>query len=94
MEHDNAAGVAGRLGGHARALGAALARWDARDDTRPDADARRAASTAMDAVDAMLGELHALRARLAGEIRESDDLAAERADALLTRLRYGGPGGG
>jgi hypothetical protein len=61
----------------------ALAQWMARDDSRADPDARRAASTAMDTIDAMLAELHELRARLVSEIRASDDASAARADALL-----------
>ena len=77
----------GRLDGHNGVLGVALAQWMARDDSRPQADARRAGSTAMDTIDAMLAELHTLRARLLGEIRVSDRLAADRADALLARLR-------
>ena len=68
-------------------LAVALAQWMARDDTRPQPEVRRAASTAMDAIDAMLAELNRLRTRLAGEIRESDDIAAERADAMLAGLR-------
>lgn len=60
-----------------------LAQWMARDDSTADAPTRQAANTAMDAIDAMLTELHRLRSRLTGEIRESDDLAAERADAML-----------
>ena len=64
-------------------LAVALATWQARDDTRPDAHARRAASGAVDAVDAMLQALHAIRARLISEIRASDDATAIRADKLL-----------
>jgi hypothetical protein len=53
-----------RLGddGHNGVLGVALAQWAARDDTRADPEARQAANTAVDAIDAVLGELHALRA--------------------------------
>jgi hypothetical protein len=81
--------VAGRLGddGHNRVLAVALARWAARDDSKADPAARQAANTAIDAVDAMLRELHALRARLVSEIRASDDAAAARADELLARCR-------
>jgi hypothetical protein len=68
-------------------LGVALAQWMARDDSRPQAEVRRAANTAMDAIDAMLAELHQLRGRLLAEIRISDQAAAARADALLARLR-------
>jgi hypothetical protein len=77
----------GRLDGHLGVLGVALAQWMARDDTRPQPAVRHAASTAMDAIDAMLAGLHQLRAQLVAEIRASDDLAAERADQLLARLR-------
>jgi hypothetical protein len=73
----------GRIGEHNGVLGAALAQWTARDDTRGEPDVRRAASAAVGAIDAMLAELHALRARLLTEIRASDDAAAIRADKLL-----------
>jgi hypothetical protein len=86
-EHRVIGDATGRLDGHLGVLGVALAQWMARDDSRPDAPARRAASAAIDTVDAMLRELHALRSRLVGEVRASDDLTAARADALLARLR-------
>ena len=66
-------------------LAISLAIWGARDDTRPDAHARRAANDAMNAVDAMLQALHALRQSLVSDIRNSDDRSAERADKLLAR---------
>ena len=44
---------------------------------------RRAANTAMDAIDGMLAELHKMRSRLVGEIRDSDDARAARVDAML-----------
>ena len=77
----------GRLGdeGHNGVLAVALAQWAARDDSKPGPQAREAANTAMDAVDAMLRELHELRARLVSEIRASDDAAAARADQLLAQ---------
>ena len=75
------------LRGHADGLGAALALWAARRADGPDAPARRAANDAMDAIDAALAGLHEIRARLVGEIRDSDDASAARADALLARLR-------
>jgi hypothetical protein len=62
-------------------LGAWLGIWDNRSE--PDAYARRCAADAMDAIDAMLRELHGVRARLVGEIRDSDDATAARADELL-----------
>ena len=79
----------GRLDGYLGVLGVALAQWMARDDTRAEPEARRAANTAMDALDAVLREAYELRARLVAEIRESDDAAAERADQLLARCKEG-----
>jgi hypothetical protein len=68
---------------HVENLGAWIAVWQARNE--PDAHARRCANDAMDAIDVMLRELHAVRARLTGEIRQADDRTAERADELLRR---------
>ena len=78
-----------RLGddGHIGDLAVALAQWAARSVDRPDADARRAANRAMDALDAALAELHELRSRLLTEIRESDDQTAARVDDLLARCK-------
>jgi hypothetical protein len=74
-------------------LGAWLAIWEARHE--PDAHARHCASDAVDAIDAALHDLHALRSRLVGEIRAGDDATAARADALLARGRSaGGQGAG
>ena len=77
-------------------LAVALAIWSARDDTKPDAPARRAANDAVDAVDAMLAELHQLRQSLVSDIRDSDDRSAIRADKLLARTddatKLPGPG--
>ena len=80
-----------RLGddGHNGDLGVALAMWAARDETRADPHARRAANTAMDAIDASLAELHELRARLVGEIRASDAATARRVDELLAQPTKG-----
>ena len=65
-----------------------LAIWAGRAE--PDARARRCASDAVDAIDAMLRELHGVRARLVGEIRAGDDAtAAARADELLRGRREG-----
>ncbi len=69
--------------GHAGDLGTTLAIWSARNGTKPDTHARRAASGAVDAIDAALAGLHAIRARLTTEIRASDDATAIRADKLL-----------
>ncbi len=73
----------GRLGEHNGALSVALARWMGRDDSKSQPEIRQAGGTAMEAVDAMLAELQALRARLVSEIRTSDAAADARADALL-----------
>jgi hypothetical protein len=64
-------------------LDAALAIWMARDDSKPDAYARRCANDAIDAIDASLRELHGIRARLVTSIRQADDATAARVDALL-----------
>ena len=71
------------LRGHVEDLAAWLAVWEARRE--PDAHARRCASDAVDAIDAMTRELYAVRARLVGEIRAADDATAARADELLRR---------
>jgi hypothetical protein len=62
-ERRTIADYTGRLGdeGHNGVLGVALAQWMARDDTRAEPEVRRAANTAMDAIDAMLAELYELR---------------------------------
>jgi hypothetical protein len=65
-----------------------LAIWEARRE--PDADARRCANDAVDAIDGALRELHAIRSRLVSSIRDADDATAARADALLRR-RGGDP---
>lgn|GEM_PF-1274076 len=77
----------GRLDGYNGVLGVALAQWMARDDSRAEPEVRRAANTAMDMVDAMLAELHLLRARLVSEIRGSDEATAARVDDLLARCK-------
>jgi hypothetical protein len=68
---------------HVDDLGVWLAIWEARRE--PDAHARRCANEAADAIDAMLWDLHQIRARLVGEIRASDDASMARADELLRR---------
>jgi hypothetical protein len=70
-------------------LSVALAQWETRDDSKAQPEVRRAANTAMDAIDAMLRELHQMRSRLVAEIRDSDDAAAARADAMLAGARAG-----
>ena len=70
------------------ALETALALWAGRDDSLPQPEIRRAASTACDAIDALL-ELHRIRQQLVSEVRVSDDVATVRTDALSERLRRG-----
>lgn len=77
------------IGEHTVTLAHALTLWAVRDDSRPQAEVRQAANTAMDAIDAILREAHELRARLVGEIRASDDATAARADELLAQGRGG-----
>jgi len=64
-------------------LAITLGHWETRDDTRPQPEVRRAANTAMDAIDAMVRELYAMRSRLVTEIRASDDATGARVDRLL-----------
>ncbi len=54
-------------------LGVNLAYWDDRDRARDQAAARKAGSTAVDAIDSMLRDLYLLRGRLTREIRKDDD---------------------
>jgi len=68
-------------------LAFALGQWEDRDDSKAQPEVRRAANTAMDEIDVMLRELHAMRSRLTSEIRASDDASAARADAMLARMR-------
>ncbi len=74
---------------HVDELDVWLGIWSARDDSRPDAHARRCANDAMDAIDAMLRNLHLVRGRLVGEIRAADDASAARVDKLLCGRREG-----
>ncbi len=64
-------------------LAIGLGQWEDRDDSKPQPEVRRAANTAMDAIDGMLRELHTMRARLVSEIRTSDDATDARVDAML-----------
>ena len=79
------------LRNHVEDLGTWLGTW--RNRKEPDAHARRCANDAVDAVDAMLRELHLVRQQLIGDIRASDVAAAKRADELLARLREDREGG-
>jgi hypothetical protein len=59
-------------------LGVALAQWADRGTARDKAAARRAGSTAVDAIDALLRDLYLLRGRLTREIRQADDASRRR----------------
>ena len=67
--------------------GVARAIWEPRRE--PDAFARRCASNAIDAIDTALAALHRIRAEWITEIRQADDQAAARVDALLAQMRDG-----
>jgi len=60
-----------------------LAVWMAGDDSKADASATRAGNQVMDSIDAMLRQLHLVRARMVAERREDQDIAAARTDELL-----------
>ena len=77
------------LWGHVRALDDAAAVWATRDDTKPAPAVRQAASDAVDAIDALLRELHEIRHRLIVETRRSDAASAARVDALLAARGHG-----
>lgn len=64
-----------------------LATWATRDDSKAQPAVRVAANDAMDAIDALLRELHGVRSKLLGEIRDHDDIAAVRVDAMLADRR-------
>src|SRR5438477_12408537 len=64
-----------------------LAIWMARDDSKADASVTRAGNQVIDSIDAMLRQLHQLRARMVDERRADQDIAAARADELLARAR-------
>jgi hypothetical protein len=59
-------------------LGVALMQWADRGTAGDQAAARRAGSTAVDAIDALLRDLFVLRGRLVREIRQADDGARPR----------------
>jgi hypothetical protein len=67
------------------ALSIALGQWENRDEAKAQPAVRRAANEAMDTIDAMIAELYAMRSRLVGEIRASDDIHGARIDVMLSR---------
>jgi hypothetical protein len=87
VTEDRVSGFIHLLDGRVDVLDGALTLWADRDDSIPQPEVREAANTAMDAIDGMLRELHQMRSRLVGEIRESDDATTARAEALLVRIR-------
>jgi len=75
------------LQSHLNDLDAALAQWEGRDDTKAQPEIRRAANTAMDAIDAMVADLYQMKSRLVTEVRASDDANGARVDAMLANAR-------
>jgi hypothetical protein len=51
------------------------------------AEAVKAGHEAIEAIDELIRQLHALRSQLIGELREDEDVRAGRVDAMLARLR-------
>jgi hypothetical protein len=51
------------------------------------AEAIRAGHKAIEAIDELIRQLHALRSQLIGELRQDEDARADRVDAMLARLR-------
>jgi hypothetical protein len=74
-------------------LAQALALWATRDDSKAQPEVRRAANTAVEAIDGMVAELRSIRSRLVAEVRQSDDAAMARSAELLARLQHERPGG-
>src|SRR5260370_16775804 len=62
-----------------------LAIWMARDDSKADASVTRAGNQVMDSIDAMLRQLHQLRARMVADRREDQDTPAPRPHHLPER---------
>ncbi len=59
-------------------LCAALMQWSDGHGAADKAAARRAGSTAIDAIDALLRDLYALRGRLVRQVRQIDTVAGHR----------------
>lgn len=72
-------------------LGVALARWDDRDRARDKAAARKAGSTAVDAVDSLLRQLYLVRGRLTRELRADDDAVLSRRREYVAPAETGEP---
>jgi hypothetical protein len=72
---------------HVETLAVSLAQWAYRDDSKAQPEVRQAANVAVESIDAALRELHRVRQRLVGEMRQSDDAAMRRSGELLARIR-------
>lgn len=66
-------------------LAVSLVKWDGRDNSVPQPEVRQAGSDAIAAIDAMSRDLYQLREQLVGQMRETDDAADARIDALLAK---------
>jgi hypothetical protein len=88
----NLPGVPGSIARSNGVLATALGQWARRDDSKAQPEVTRAGHTAVEAIDAMLAELHRARQQLVGEIREHQDAGLARVDELLARYRDGGAG--
>ena len=73
------------LRNHVEDIATWLAIWSAGQESDP--HARRCTNDAIDAIDGAIRELHQVRSRLIGEIRDADDATAASADAPLRRGR-------
>lgn len=83
-----------RILDHAEDLSVAHAHWSAGESSdremtihRREPGARRAATTAVESIDAMLRELHQVRSQIITEARRHDDAVGEYVDALLAKRR-------
>lgn len=70
-------------------LGDSLAQWQDRAQAADPVAARKAASAAVSAIDAMLRALYPIRGRLVRRISEADAAALDRADELARQHRDG-----
>jgi hypothetical protein len=79
--------TAARLENLSGVLAVSLAWWADRENARDKAAARRAANTAVDAIDGMLAGLHAARQQMLAEARAYDDATAARTNQILAESR-------
>jgi hypothetical protein len=64
-----------------------LAVWMARDDSKADAAVPGAGNQVIGSIDAMLRQLHQLRARMVAEYHEHEGITNARVGELLERIR-------